>query len=245
VLVILVQAIAFREVINVRHQSSANRAKQVPGFHFFNYFFLLLSFFYFYTPTIAIYLREKLPTQPLETFLKYHPFISFMLYSFGFVAFVLSLAPGKYKLQFKQFAWTVMALVVIVAQSSVLFTNIFDGIIWFLVPCCAIVFNDIMAFFSGLLFGRKFIKKPFLSLSPNKTWEGFLGAAIWTVFFAYVFAGFLAKYDWFICPKTVYSVGINELTCTRDPMFIFSILRSSYFHQQRIQQHCTNTNHQT
>eukprot|EP01087_Luapelamoeba_hula_P020437 TRINITY_DN696_c0_g1_i1.p1 TRINITY_DN696_c0_g1~~TRINITY_DN696_c0_g1_i1.p1 ORF type:complete len:451 (+),score=108.51 TRINITY_DN696_c0_g1_i1:61-1413(+) len=218
-LVIVVQAVAFKEIILVRHQNSGDKEK-MPGFVIANLYFLLLTFFYFYAPAIAEQLRDKLPQHGYQLFLHYHMFICFQLYVFGFVVYVLSLEQGKYRIQFEQFAWTAMTLLVVIGQSGVLFANIFDGLIWFLVPCCAIVFNDIMAFVCGLLFGRKIVPFKFLALSPNKTWEGFLGAAFWTVLFSYFFAGFLAQYKWFICPKTLYSIGIGELDCVVDPVFV-------------------------
>ena len=36
-------------------------------------------------------------------------------------------------------------------------------------------------------FGRKFTKRTFLALSPNKTWEGFVGGGVCTVIFAFIF----------------------------------------------------------
>lgn len=56
----------------------------------------------------------------------------------------------------------------------------------FLLPCAIIVCNDIFAYFSGFFFGRKFINRPFIKLSPNKTWEGFIGATFWTILFAWL-----------------------------------------------------------
>ena len=39
-----------------------------------------------------------------------------------------------------------------------------------------------MAYFCGVALGRKIYKGPFLpDLSPNKTWEGFIGAGVFTV----------------------------------------------------------------
>jgi phosphatidate cytidylyltransferase len=44
-----------------------------------------------------------------------------------------------------------------------------------------VVVNDVMAYFSGITCGRKFIRRPFISFSPNKTWEGFIGGGIFTM----------------------------------------------------------------
>jgi len=55
-----------------------------------------------------------------------------------------------------------------------------------LFPAWLIICNDTMAYFSGLAFGRKFIDRPLTPLSPNKTWEGFVGALLCTLAFAFV-----------------------------------------------------------
>lgn len=99
---------------------------------------------------------------------------------------------------------------------------IFEGLIWFVFPTSLIVFNDIAAYFMGFTFGKKLINRPLLKLSPNKTWEGFVGAAFWTVVFGYYVraknrnhyilsnvlrmnnqgAGALSQYHWLTCPGT-------------------------------------------
>lgn len=72
-----------------------------------------------------------------------------------------------------------------VFQTRAIFYNIFEGLFWFLVPASLVVCNDCFAYFSGLLCGRRFIQRPFLRLSPNKTWEGFIGAGIATCVFSW------------------------------------------------------------
>jgi len=67
-------------------------------------------------------------------------------------------------------------------------------------------------------FGKKFINKPFLKLSPNKTWEGFIGATFWTILFGIVFADFLARYEWFTCPRVDVTL-FSPLHCDILPVF--------------------------
>lgn len=55
--------------------------------------------------------------------------------------------------------------------------NIFSGIFWYFFPASCIMVNDIMAYVCGMTCGRRVVKRPFLRLSPNKTWEGFIGAS--------------------------------------------------------------------
>ena len=74
--------------------------------------------------------------------------------------------------------------------------NVFDGFIWFLLPTCVIIFNDIMAFIFGFFFGKTQLDK----LSPKKTWEGFIGGFFGTIVFGFIFSSFLCQYKRFFCP---------------------------------------------
>jgi phosphatidate cytidylyltransferase len=69
----------------------------------------------------------------------------------GFVMFVLSLKKGMYLYQFGQYAWTHMILLTIFVPSSFFVSNIFEGLIWFLLPSALIITNDIMAYLAGML----------------------------------------------------------------------------------------------
>lgn len=66
----------------------------------------------------------------LRALVKYHRFISFCLYIGGFVWFVLSLVKRYYMKQFSLFAWTHVALLIVVTQSYLIIRNIFQGMIW-------------------------------------------------------------------------------------------------------------------
>ena len=75
-----------------------------------------------------------------------------MLCSAGFVTFVLRLQKRMYSFQFAQYAWTHMILLVVFIPSSFFVSNIFDGLMWFLLPCSLVIINDIGAYlFGGLL----------------------------------------------------------------------------------------------
>ena len=67
----------------------------------------------------------------------------------GFVSFVLKLEKGCYLYQFGQYAWTHLILLFVFVPSSFFVSNIFDGIIWFLLPCSLVIANDIFAYLSG------------------------------------------------------------------------------------------------
>ena len=69
----------------------------------------------------------------------------------GFVSFVLKLKKRAYLVQFGSYAWTHMILLFVFVPSSFFVSNIFDGIIWFLLPCSLVIINDIGAYLSGVL----------------------------------------------------------------------------------------------
>ena len=117
----------------------------------------------------------------------------------GFVFFVGSLQKGHYRFQFTQFAWTHMALYLIVVQAHFVMNNIFEGMIWFFLPASLVITNDIFAYICGIAFGRTQLIK----LSPKKTVEGFVGAWICTIFFGYAMTNILMRYKYFICPVNV------------------------------------------
>lgn len=67
------------------------------------------------------------------------------------------------------------------------------GLFWFMFPVSLVVCNDCFAYFCGRGFGRKWIKTTFLKISPNKTWEGFIGAFFCTLAFGFFYSAYLAK----------------------------------------------------
>lgn len=117
----------------------------------------------------------------------------------GFVFFVASLKKGHYRFQFTQFAWTHMALYLVVVQAHFIMNNIFEGMIWFFLPVSLVITNDIFAYICGITFGRTQLIK----ISPKKTVEGFVGAWVCTVFFGLVMTNILMRYKYFICPVKV------------------------------------------
>lgn len=70
----------------------------------------------------------------LRFLVTYHRFLSFTLYCIGFVWFVLSLVKKYYMKQFSLFAWTHVALLIVVTQSYLIIQNIFEGILNFSKP---------------------------------------------------------------------------------------------------------------
>lgn len=127
-----------------------------------------------------------------------------LISSAGFVFFVASLEKGHYRFQFTQFAWTHMALYLIVVQAHFIMNNIFEGMIWFFLPASLVITNDIFAYICGIAFGRTQLIK----LSPKKTVEGFVGAWICTIIFGFAMTNILMRYKYFICPVNVYNPNL-------------------------------------
>lgn len=67
----------------------------------------------------------------------------------GFVSFVLSLKKGMYMYQFSQFAWTHTIILTVIIPSSFIISNIFEGIIWWVLPSMLVIANDICAYLAG------------------------------------------------------------------------------------------------
>lgn len=116
------------------------------------------------------------------------------------------------------FCWCHMALLMIVFQSNFIINNIFEGLIWFILPVSLVITNDIFAYVAGFLFG----KTPLISLSPKKTWEGFIGGFLVTIVFSFFLAGFLGQYPYLTCSLhqlNLVSVS-NSIQCETNPIFI-------------------------
>ena len=140
----------------------------------------------------------------------HHTLISFLLYVAGILMFVLSLVKGQYRYQMGIFAWTHLALIFCILQSSMTIVNIYNGIIWFVLPCLCIIANDTFAY----IFGRAFGRTPLIQLSPKKTWEGFIGGFLATLVVAYLISRYLAGIPFFSCPQPdIVFTPFQSLTC--------------------------------
>lgn len=97
-----------------------------------------------------------------------------------------------------------MALFAIVVSLQFVVYNTHQGMIWFVLPVTLINVNDIFAYLSGVLFGRTQL----IELSPKKTVEGFVGAALATIITGFILAGSLRHYQFMVCPTLSYANGI-------------------------------------
>ena len=59
-------------------------------------------------------------------------------------------------------------------------------------PLMMVIINDIMAYMFGFFMGRT----PLIKISPKKTWEGFIGGGISTVFMSLGLAYVMCQVSW-------------------------------------------------
>lgn len=214
-IVTAIQIMSFKEVIAIANVPS--KEKNLRFTKSLNWYFLATTMYFLYGESVIYYFKHVLLVdRVLLPFATHHRFISFVLYVMGFVFFVATLQKGHYRFQFTQFAWTHMALYLIVVQAHFIMNNIFEGMIWFFLPASLVITNDIFAYVVGITFGRTQLIK----LSPKKTVEGFMGAWVCTIVFGYFITNILMRYKYFICPVTdLGSHVLTGLECTPNPVF--------------------------
>lgn len=93
--------------------------------------------------------------------------------------FVMNLKRENYRYQIEFFALTHLAILNINLQIMLQVINLYDGMVWLVLPAMMVICNDIFAYIFGKIFGRT----PLIEISPKKTWEGFIGGFIGTFFF--------------------------------------------------------------
>ncbi|KAM4710342.1 phosphatidate cytidylyltransferase 1 [Discoglossus pictus] len=219
-LILLVSAIqvkCYHEIITIGHR--VYRSYELPWFRTLSWYFLLCVNYFFYGETLADYFASSVQgEESLKFLIRYHRFISFALYLTGFCMFVLSLVKKQYRLQFYMFGWTHVTLLITVTQSHLVIQNLFEGLIWFVVPASIVICNDIMAYLFGFFFGRT----PLIKLSPKKTWEGFIGGFFLTVIFGIIYSYIFCYFQYCVCPIE-YNSATNRFSSDCEPSEIFRL----------------------
>ncbi|XP_075591199.1 uncharacterized protein LOC142598126 [Dermatophagoides farinae] len=78
------------------------------------------------------------------------------------------------------------------------------GLIWFTTSIASVALNDTFAY----LVGRQYGKTSLINVSPNKTIEGFLGAAVLTPIFTLLVGEVLQRFKLFTCADLGFSPAI-------------------------------------
>eukprot|EP00164_Ancoracysta_twista_P000893 GFYU01001174.1.p1 GENE.GFYU01001174.1~~GFYU01001174.1.p1 ORF type:complete len:468 (+),score=118.05 GFYU01001174.1:183-1586(+) len=214
-LVLSIQVVMYKEMNALFGFWEKDKKILRGSFKYLNWVWFFTACFFTYGRTMRKHMLAHREIRNNMAFLfRHHLMISFMLYIVGFVGFVASLRKRSYKFQFAQFAWCHMVLLYVVIQSSFIVVNIFEGLIWFMLPASLIVSNDVMAYVFGFFFGRT----PLIRLSPKKTWEGFIGAFCFTVVWSFFWTRLLLEFEFFICPKK--DLSLEWVTCERQEIFL-------------------------
>jgi phosphatidate cytidylyltransferase len=219
-LVAIIELLLFRELVRVRYSAHYDRVKdKIPLFRTTQWCWFVTAMFYTHSDFLSDLSQSNQELHYLLWYLKYLPTISFVLYSVTFVLTITTLQTGHIKFQMNQLCWTILVILLTVGQLKYIFHNIFNGLIWFVLPCCLVFTNDIMAYVSGMAYGRKFIQRPFIRFSPNKTWEGFIGGWIFTMITAWYLSRYLSKFSWMTCSTNTFFRN-EVLTCEPDAIFV-------------------------
>lgn len=91
--------------------------------------------------------------------------------------FLYNLSPNYKKYCFRSFAFIHILVLLFVLPSSLIISNIYNGIYWFIIPVLLVIMNEFGAYFLGRYIGRTQLSE----LSPKKTVEGFIAGLIVTV----------------------------------------------------------------
>jgi len=220
-LVFVCQTLVYREVtaLFALGVSKGEGDGKDPWSKTLNWYFFAITNYFLYGESLIYYFKHVVfADAQLLPFATNHRFISFTLYTIGFVGFVASLQRQHLKSQFGLFCWVHMSLLVIVVSSHFIMNNILEGLIWFWVPASLVICNDIFAYIWGITFGRT----PLIKLSPKKTVEGFIGAFFSTIVFGLVWGTLFMRFDYMICPA--HNLGVNAFSgvhCTPNQIFVW------------------------
>lgn len=197
------------------------RGGRIPLWRTTGWYFFVSLLFLLYGKIVLTHFHNQdlwIASTPLyQSILQHHSFIAFCMYCAGFVGFVLSLKPNNYHFQFTYFGRSLVALLLVVMQSHFMILNTYLGLIWFILPCWLIIVNDSFGYFCGRLFG----KHSLTALSPKKTWEGYIGAGIFTMITAYFLSDYLSTYPSLTCPRLHFNDCVlfcPPLTCQPLPI---------------------------
>ncbi|KAK9510870.1 hypothetical protein O3M35_005559 [Rhynocoris fuscipes] len=219
-----VETICFLEVINIYLNTTKLQSKW-----FFKslaaYFYLVINYFLFVSLIIdKSACIDKVCYMLFDYYSPYHINISFITYLIGFICFIINIPIDNTVDYLLFFSCLHTIFIVISIPAHLAIVNLLYGRLWILIPLLLTNINDILAYTFGKLFG----KTPLIKISPKKTWEGFIGGAVFTVILAHFIAKFIAKYDLensFFCPET----ELNEKCISVQDELVVAALKDQYY----------------
>ena len=219
-LIFFTEVMLFRELVKVRYNTFFHIIEEtIPLFRTTQWLWFWTAIFFAYSDFVVDVIKGNTNLHYLLEYAKFHTGFSFLLYSGTFVLTIATMQKGYIRFQINQLCWTCFVLCLTVGQLKYIMQNVYNGLFWFCLPIMLVVSNDSFAWLAGITCGRKFVHREFISFSPNKTWEGFIGGWIGTMMFGWHLARFMAGYTWMICPATTFSVIPQKLECEPNPVF--------------------------
>ncbi|XP_066138348.1 phosphatidate cytidylyltransferase, photoreceptor-specific-like [Euwallacea fornicatus] len=214
---LVIQIKCFQEIITIAY--NYKKLPEIPLFRTLNWYFLFVANYFFCGATFAQYLKVFAAKYLVVNLLfKYHKFLSFCLYMTGMIWFLSLLRRKVIRQQFSLLAWVHFLCIIIVLQSYMIIQNLFEGLVWVVIPVTLVFVNDIFAY----IFGRFYGKTPLIKVSPKKTLEGFLGGGLGALTLGILISWAVCHIDHMVCPTKFIPVedSIKMTTeCTRS--FIF------------------------
>lgn len=210
ILVLGLIALIFSELIDLSKYKERN--KETKGYHFLAWYYFLLGLYFFNLRvfTSRIHISES---SIFIFFIKKHEFLCFLVYCLGLLIFFKSLTKGYISYLFKSFFYFQIITLILTLTSSLIISNIFSAVYWFLISTLTVIANDIFAYISGRVFGRTQL----ISVSPKKTVEGFVGALVLTLIFAYYFSELFLNnksFNTFLCEvDSLHFLPFQEMKC--------------------------------
>lgn len=210
----------FRELVKVRYNTFSYIIEEtIPLFRTTQWLWFITSMFYTCSDFIVEVIKSNTSLHYLLESAQLFPGFAFLLYSGTFIIIIAAMQTGHIRFQLNQLCWTILVLCLTVGQLKYIMHNVYNGLIWFALPIMLVVCNDTCAWFSGITCGRKFINREFIRLSPNKTWEGFIGGWIGTMISGWYLSYWMAQYTWMTCPVNDFNLFPGALECEPNPIF--------------------------
>jgi phosphatidate cytidylyltransferase len=160
----------FKEILNIKRNFVLERPVKVTRYLLWYIFIVGSAFIFFLYFSDQLYFTNH---ATLNYILTYKTSVFFSLYLFGFVLFVTTLKIGYIRYQIRLFIETHLVLLICLATSGAMVT-IYEGQIWWIMSCIAVILNDTCAYQVGVVYGRTKL----IDLSPKKTVEGFFGGMV-------------------------------------------------------------------
>jgi len=219
-LIFLVEVLLFRELVKVRYNTFFYIIEEtIPLFRTTQWLWFITSMFYTCSDFVVEVIKSNTSLHYLLDYAQLFPGFAFLLYSGTFVITIASMQKDHIRFQLNQLCWTILVLCLTVGQLKYIMHNVYNGLIWFALPIMLVVCNDSWAWLSGITCGRKFIHREFIRLSPNKTWEGFIGGWIGTMISGWYLSYWMAQYTWMTCPVNDFNLFPGALECEPNPIF--------------------------